>query len=60
MKNALDNMQKAVDKERKLRFEIDLSIMQVLIHDRTAATRDGEQVGSGDLYFTPPKQKKKS
>ena len=49
------NMQKAVDKERRLRFELERLIIQTLIEDSMTVTRNGERVDLNDVYFTKPK-----
>ena len=42
------NMQKAVDKERRLRFELERLIIQTLIEDSMTVTRNGERVDLND------------
>jgi hypothetical protein len=54
------NMQKAVDKERRLRFELERLIIQTLIEDSMTVTRNGERVDLNDVYFTLPERAEQS
>jgi hypothetical protein len=54
------NMQKAVDKERRLRFELDRLIIQTLIEDSMTVTRNGERVDLNDVHFTLPERAEQS
>jgi hypothetical protein len=54
------NMQKAVDKERRLRFELERLIIQTLIEDSMTVTRNGERVDPNDVYFTLPERAEQS
>lgn len=54
MQKAIDNMQMALDKQRKMQFEADLSALRAWVNDSMVVVRNGEMVNPGDVYFVPP------